>query len=103
MNKLSGREVPGGLAWGLLNKEAEAPEGWREDLLEFHNYGGPGNVYEGKGKLTPRLKDIICSYFFLFLLGVDQDDDEGGDQGGDEVLPQQPQTEKGGTLASGTC
>ena len=69
MNKLSGREVPGGLAWGLFNKEAEVPEGWREDLLEFHKYGGPGNAYEGKGKLTPRLKDIICSYFFL--LGVD--------------------------------
>ena len=32
-------------------------------------YGGPGNAYEGKGKLTPRLKDIICSYFHI--LGID--------------------------------
>ena len=69
MNKLSGREVPGGLTWGLNNSNVKAPEGWREDLVEFHSYGGPGTSYEGKGKLTPRLKDIICAYFFM--LGVD--------------------------------
>ena len=69
VNKLSGRDIPGGVAWGLQNKDAQVPEGWREDILEFRKYGGPGNAYEGKGKLTPRLKDLICSYFYL--LGVD--------------------------------
>lgn len=61
--------MPGGLTWGLNNKAAQAPEGWREDLLEFNKYGGPGTSYEGKGKLTTRLKDVICAYFYM--LGVD--------------------------------
>ena len=61
--------MPGGLTWGLNNKAAQAPEGWREDLLEFNKYGGPGTSYEGKGKLTTRLKVVICAYFYM--LGVD--------------------------------
>ena len=36
-------------------------------MLEYHSYGGPGTSYQG-GKLPPRVKDIICHYFYL--LGV---------------------------------
>ena len=32
-------------------------------------YGSPGNAHEGKELMTPGLKDMICSYFYL--LGVD--------------------------------
>ena len=72
VNKLSGRVVSGGLQWGLANKDAEVPEGWRDDLLEFFKYGGPATSYEGTGKLTPRIRDIICHYFYL--LGLDVND-----------------------------
>ena len=72
INKLSGREVSGGLQWGLANKDAEVPEGWRDELMEFHKYGGPGTSYEGSGKLTPRVRDVICHYFYL--LGLDAND-----------------------------
>ena len=68
VNGLSGKTVPGGVTWRLKNRDAEAPEGWRDSLLEFHKYGGPGTSYEGTGKLPPRIKDLICHYFYL--LGV---------------------------------
>ena len=38
-------------------------------MLEFSKYGGPGEGYEGKGKLPPRRKDIII--YYLWLLGLD--------------------------------
>ena len=66
INTIIGREVPGGLQWGLANKDAEVPEGWRDELLEFYKYGGQATSYEGFGKLTPRIRDTICYYFFLY-------------------------------------
>ena len=69
INKLSNVK---GITWGLDNKDAESPEGWRDDLLEFSKYGGPGRSYEGKGKLPPRLKDIIVHYFWLLGLNPNE-------------------------------
>ena len=65
INRLSGAGVPGGLTWGLNNKEAQLPSGWNNELLDFFNYGGPGIKYGGQGKLPPMLKDIITHYFYL--------------------------------------
>ena len=64
--------MPGGLQWGLASRDAQVPEGWRDDLLEFSKFGGPGTSYEGSGKLTPRVRDLICHYFYL--LGLDAND-----------------------------
>ena len=58
--------MPGGLTWGLGNKDAALPSGWRNDL-DFYKYGGPGTSYSG-GRLPPRIKDIIVHYFYL--LGI---------------------------------
>ena len=58
--------MPGGLTWGLGNKDAALPSGWRYDL-DFYKYGGPGTSYSG-GRLPPRIKDIIVHYFYL--LGI---------------------------------
>ena len=67
INRLSGDEVPGGLTWGLNNGDAGLPSGWRNDLLDFWKYGGPGTSYSG-GRLPPRIKDLIVHYFYL--LGI---------------------------------
>ena len=61
--------MPGGVSWGLKNKDASPPSGWRNDLLDFKSYGGPGGGYKGPGKLPPKLKDLIIWYFWL--LGAD--------------------------------
>ena len=53
----------------MFNKEAEVPEGWREDLLDSISMEDLVMPMKEKGKLTTRLKDIICSYFYLS--GVD--------------------------------
>ena len=59
--------MPGGLTWGLGNKDAALPSGWRNDLLVFWKYGGPGTSYSG-GRLPPRIKDLIVHYFYLLGL-----------------------------------
>ena len=40
-----------GITWGLDNKDAESPEGWRDELLEFSKYGGPGRCH-GKANVV---------------------------------------------------
>ena len=67
INKISGVNVPGGVTWGL-NKDVAAPSGWRNDLLDFKRYGGPGIKYAGNGKLPPMIKDILVHYFNLLGL-----------------------------------
>ena len=53
--------------WGLNNDDAGMPSGWRNDLLDFKKYGGPGTSYSG-GRLPPRIEDLIVHYFYL--LGI---------------------------------
>ena len=71
INKISGDDVPGGLTWGLANKDAPLPSGWRNDLLDFALYGGPGTGYSG-GRLPPRIKDLIVHYFYLLGLNPNE-------------------------------
>ena len=52
----------------MNHKDAELPEGWRNQLLDFYLYGGPGTAYGGSGKLPPRVRDIIVHYFYLLGL-----------------------------------
>ena len=59
--------MPGNLTWELSNDDAGMPSGWRNDLLDFCKYGGPGTSYSG-GRLTPRNNDLIVHYFYL--LGI---------------------------------
>ena len=68
INELSGDDVPGGVTWGLYNREASPPSGWNNDLLDFYKYGGPGKKYEGNGKLPAMIKDVLIHY--MYLLGV---------------------------------
>ena len=46
INKKSGASVPGGLTWGLHNKDADLPSGWNNELLDFYKYGGPGSCLQ---------------------------------------------------------
>ena len=71
---MSGAEVPGGLSWGLHNRSASPPSGWRDELLDFKKYEGPGIKYAGQGKLPPMVKDVIVHYFYL--LGLNPNDGE---------------------------
>ena len=71
---MSGAEVPGGLSWGLHNRSASPPSGWRNELLDFKKYGGPGIKHAGQGILPPMVKDVIVHYFYL--LGLNPNDGE---------------------------
>ena len=48
------------------------PSGWRNELLDFSLYGGPGIKYAGQGKLPPMIKDLVVHYFYL--LGLNPND-----------------------------